>query len=122
MRVLSSLASAWLVACSATAADVPSDDVVNLIEQKLSSEPCIGSLGSWSRRFAYGFDPRTGGVDRRTISFLFQEAGKYEFREGRFIVEPDAFITIDDRPYRIATGTYAPDTGRLELSSCGPNI
>ncbi len=122
MRMHPSLASALLAACSATAADLPSEDVVDAIEQKLSLDPCIGSLDRWSRRFAYGFDPETGDADRSSIAFLFQEAGKYEFREGRFIVTPDKFITVDDRPYRIAAGTYTPETQKLELSACGPNI
>jgi hypothetical protein len=91
------------------------------IEQKLTLHPCIRPLSRWSRRFAYGFNPQTGEADKRTVSFLFQEAGKYEFREGRFIVTPDKFISIDDRPYRIAGGRYTLENGKLELWSCGPN-
>jgi len=34
----------------------------------------------------------------------------------------DKFISIDDRPYRIAFGTYTPAKDKLEMQSCGPNI
>lgn len=111
-----------LFACSPTETNLPSEEVVSAMEQKLASHPCVRPLSQWSRRFAYGFNPQTGEADKRTVSFLFQEAGKYEFREGRFIVTPDKFITIDDRPYRIATGSYEPETGALEIEACGPNM
>jgi len=59
---------------------------------------------------------------RHTISFLFQKAGKYEFAEGRSIVETDKFISIDDRPYRFVFETYTPATDKREMQPCGPNV
>lgn len=114
-------APALLAACSAPA-DKPDAAVVSKIEQMLSADPCIGSMDQWSRRYAFGLDSQTGGSDRRTIWFLFQEANKYEFREGRTIVEPDKFITLDDRSYRSASGTYTPSRDKLEINHCGPNV
>ena len=123
MRSISALALlTGLVACSDEAPKKPDAAAIDRLEQRLSADECIRPLQRWSRRYAYGFDPRTGGARTDTIHFLFQEAGKYEFREGRSVVTPDEFITIDDRPYRIATGTYTVASDQLELHSCGPNI
>ncbi len=112
---------AGLAACSTGASNLPSPEVIDRIEQRLSANSCIGSMERWSRRYAYGLNTQTGEAKTDTIGFLFQEANRYEFREGRVVVTPEKFITIDDRPYRIATGTFSPATGKLELNSCGQN-
>ena len=101
---------------------LPNPAIVDRIEQKLSTQPCVGSLDRWFRRYAYGLDHQRGGVDGNTISFSLHEAGAYEFRAGREIVRPLEFATIDDRPYRYAWGTYNVARDTLVIETCGPNV
>jgi hypothetical protein len=115
-------ASLALAACASAPDDRPPDKVLDRLEAKLADYPCIGPLKRWSRSYAWAVEPRTRAMDRERVEFLFEEAGKFEFREGRHVFGGSGLpFNIDDRAYRIAYGTYVPATGALEVRACGAN-
>jgi hypothetical protein len=130
-RLWDSLAMRWwlpvpaslaLAACASAPADRPPRKVLDRLEAKLADNPCIGPLKRWSRSYAWAVDPRARGAGDQVVEFLFEEAGKFEFREGRHVFGKSGLpFKVDDRAYRIAYGLFDPATGKVEVKACGAN-
>src|SRR4051812_2640270 len=72
----------FATACSSRASDRPDSAVLDRLESALRSNPCIAPLARWSRSYGFERDSKSHSVDRRSVTFLYQEAGKFEFKEG----------------------------------------
>jgi hypothetical protein len=123
MKCLPMIALLLATACSSAAADRPDSAMIDKLERKLSPNPCIGSLARWSRSYSFERDPESRRVVRRIVTFLYEEAGKFEFKAGRHIFAPgEVPINLDDRQYMIAFGTYDLQSDKIEVGACGPNV
>jgi hypothetical protein len=100
---------------------VPSAKQIDAVETALSHEPCIGNLGRWARRYSFAVDYSRGRVDDTAIWFNLREAGRYGFETGVRVGKPRDFPEVDDRQFRIATGTYHLNDHRLKIDACGNN-
>jgi hypothetical protein len=97
----------------------PQPEIINQVENRLSREPCVGSLDRWERLYSFG---QSGGeVDESVINFAYREAGRFGFVSGRRITSPDEWVNLDDRPYLIMTGYFVIGENRLVIRACGPN-
>lgn len=100
----------------------PSEDVVDRVEGVLSKAECVGSLGAWDRLYTNGQDTERGGIDPDKVAFSLREAGVHGFQARRSIVRPRDFYSIDDRPYRLVSGTDDIPTHSLTIESCTDNV
>jgi hypothetical protein len=111
--------------------------MVSRIEAHLQREACVGSLNQWAR--FYRWRPRRSDLvgpslspaaDRQEeVEVILREAGKFGYRPGSFmepspppLAENEIWMELDDRNYRVGSGTYAVATDTLKLHGCGPNI
>jgi hypothetical protein len=101
----------------------PTAALVDRVEARLASHPCIDSLARWQRLYSFASvrgDPRS--VDEDRIAFQFREAGFEEFRSERRVTAPEVWVQVDDRPYNFVSGYFDLRSGELTVDFCGPNI
>jgi hypothetical protein len=106
----------------------PDTKLVDRVESLLAKEPCVGSLDKWTRVYAYNRLPRkaVGGlpkeaVDRGIVDFHLEAVGVGNKPE-RHITEPNSWVTMDDRPIKMADGDYDLKDNRIRFSFCGNNL
>lgn len=87
----------------------------DVIENEVQKIPCIGQIMHWERKYSFS------RKDHNIIDFVYKEAGKYEFRSRREILEVASGFQIDDRPYRTVYGSYDIKKSSLMIDYCGLN-
>lgn len=119
-RIAGALSPALLLCCSPRAAQVPGNALLDRVEQALERNPCVGALSRWARHYRFGGTGRH--VDENVVTFELREAGKYDFRSGRYALPPqgERVFDVDSRDYLMAAGHYAVQEGRMSIDYCGP--
>ncbi|WP_404712412.1 hypothetical protein [Sphingomonas sp. MMS24-J13] len=98
----------------------PSREIVDRVERLIAGQPCIGRLGQWSRSYAFHLLPNRTAYTQ-IIDFHFEEAGTPEVQVGRQVTAPAAWVNLDDRPIRMASGDYDLRDNRIRVEFCGAN-
>jgi len=100
---------------------LPTRSDIDAADQVLARQPCIGKLNKWHRRYAGRIDWQNGRVDRDVLWFSFRQAGLYGYEAGRKVGRLADIAEIDDRQFRLASGTYNLRTRQVSFDSCGTN-
>ncbi len=126
-----------LAACGSTGPwpRTPDARLVDEIELKLPSVPCVGPMQRWERHYHFGSKPSSlaslltfGTSDRwfnyRSLDIGYFQAGFEEFRARR--IRHHGFnekqLVLDDRDYDLVFGHYDIPTHTAYLWACGPNL
>jgi len=99
----------------------PSEDLVHHVETLLAAIHCVGDIGHWSRSYAYDFMPERM-IDTGIVDFQLKDAGRFGVKPGVQITYPDAWLNIDDGPYRVVSGDYDVREDRIRIAFCGNNM
>ena len=99
----------------------PSEKLVAHVEALLAMEPCVGRLERWARYYAYNHDGRDT-LYPEIVDFHLEEAGTPGVRPGKHVTEPNSWIGIDDRPIKMASGSYDIQEDRIKFAHCGNNV
>lgn len=120
VRWIAIIFAASLVGCGETQPVKPSAAVVKSIEERLLQDPCLNRLADLRRE--YRFARRRDDLRRDLVDISISEPGP-NGPGGLFVLPPMAArtITIDDRQYFGASGTYSIVTNDLDLWACGMN-
>ncbi len=126
-----------LAACGSTGPwpRTPDARLVDQVEAKLPSVPCVGPMRRWERHYEYDSTPSLlaslltlGTSDRwfnyASLKISYYQAGFEEFRTGRFRhrgVETRSF-DLDDRDYSLVFGHFDIPTHKAHLWACGSNV
>jgi hypothetical protein len=111
---------------------IPDTALIEEIEAKLQTVPCVGPMSRWERHYTFSSKPSlmatllSFGANHRwfhyqTIDIAYYQAGFEEFRAGRVVgrSEPPG---ADDRQYNLVFGHYDIPSHTAYLWACGPNM
>jgi hypothetical protein len=101
----------------------PPNSLIDTVEARLASNPCVGALDRWQR--LYSFANRRGGTrgsDESRVAFSYRQAGVYGFHAERRVTAPEVWQQVDDRRYDFIIGSFNIDTGKITIDYCGPNV
>ena len=97
----------------------PSASLVDRVESRLASHPCVGDLRRWQRLYSFAVTrPSFTASDQSRVAFVFRQAGVYGFVSGRRITAPEICVQIDDRNYNMVSGYYDLRSERLVIEFC----
>ena len=99
----------------------PSKQLVRHIETLLAKEPCVGRLDRWARYYAYNYDVPEHVLYPEIVDFHLEEIGT-NAQPAIHITEPNSWVNIDDRPIRMATGSYDVRRDKIGFAWCGNNV
>lgn len=97
---------------------LPSEVQIDAAERALGQQPCIGRLSRWHRTYIRQVDWENGRVDPDLVWFNYREAGRQGYHAGRKIGRL-ADLELDDRRFRMASGTYNLRTHAVKVDECG---
>jgi hypothetical protein len=101
----------------------PTPDLVDHVEARLATHPCVRDLARWQRLYSFaavrGNPP---SIDETRIAFQFRQAGVEGFRSERRATAPEVWVQVDDRVYDFVSGYFHLKTGEVTIDYCGANI
>jgi hypothetical protein len=124
MKIITCALVMTLGACAATSSEtVPTGQVIDAVEQKLSAHPCIGDLDQWERNYRFakagGLSAYTAQADVDVIEFHLRRAGVTTITPGRNVLRRAG---VDDWPdgksIRYIDGRYRLHDQRLSMPAC----
>lgn len=128
MKPLGILAAALsLTGCGQPVEDaVPVDSIIELVEARLATHPCIGDLNAWERNYRFakstGYSAYTSHADLDVVEFHLRRAGSTTIAPGRNILRRD---DVDDWPdgkgITSIDGRFRMSDKRLTMPPCPPN-
>jgi hypothetical protein len=104
----------------------PPTALVDSVEARLTTHPCVGQLARWQRLYSFGMPDRSlpdaAGVDERMVAFRLREAGVYGFKSERRVTPPLVWVNIDERSYDFVDGSFNVATGEVLIEHCGSKM
>jgi hypothetical protein len=116
--------SLGLTGCSTGDNDAaPPDRIIELIENKLERDPCIGDLDRWERNYRFagstGLSAYTAMVDHGIVEFHLRRAGSFAIRPGRQVLRRGEKDDWPDGPYvQSVDGYFDLGTHALSMPRC----
>lgn len=96
---------------------LPPRQLIDDIEKRVASSPCVQSLGRWDRQYAYLL--RGDEVDESVIEFVFVELKAPDRAPELRITSPGATIDPQDGRFQAVAGKFDRRTRAVTIDACG---